>query len=225
VGKRIKGNSSTQPWTTVVGVVGDVHHFGLDHEVRPEWYISFLQGPPNTPLLALRTAGDPAAMAATVRAELRRIEPELVMYNFAPLEELLAGSMASRRHTLGLIGLFALISLALAAVGIYGVLAYGVTQRLREMAVRMALGARPADVLRLVVGEGMAMVAAGAVLGLIASVALARFLTGLLYGVSPLDLSSYAASVVLLVLVALLACYLPARRATRVDPVTALRHE
>ncbi len=225
VGKRIKVSSATQPWTTVVGVVGDVRHFGLDREVRPEMYISFLQGPPNSPLLALRTAGDPAAMAATVRAELRRLEPELVMYNVAPLEELLAGSMASRRHTLGLIGLFALVSLALAAVGIYGVLAYGVTQRLREMAVRMALGARPADVLRLVVGEGMSMVLTGAVLGLVASVALARFLTGLLYGVSPLDLSSYAAAVVLLMLVALLACYLPARRATRVDPVTALRHE
>jgi len=224
VGKRLRLTQSQQ-WTTVVGVVGDIRHFGLDHEVRPEMYISFLQGPPSTPLLALRTTGDPAALASAVRNELRGLEPELVIWNIAPLEELLAGSMASRRHTLGLIGLFALVALALAAVGIYGVLAYGVTQRMREMAVRMALGARPADVLRLVIGEGMRMVVAGAVLGLIGSVLLARFLTGLLYGVSPLDLSSYAASVVLLVLVALLACYVPARRATRVDPVTALRYE
>jgi putative ABC transport system permease protein len=219
---RITGADS---WRLIVGVVGDAHSAKLEVEPGPEMFYPFSQSP--YPLLSLmaRAAGDPEGLIAAVRGEIHSIDPDLPVSGMAPLDELVAGSIAPQRLNTFLIGLFSALAMTLAAVGIYGVMSYAVAQRTQEIGIRMALGARPRDALKLVVKQGMALALLGVAIGLAASFGLTRLLKTLLFGVSATDPVTFVVIPLLLTLIALLACYLPARRATKVDPLTALRRE
>jgi putative ABC transport system permease protein len=175
--------------------------------------------------LVLRTKVDPASMAPAVTAELRALDKSVPAPVARTLEERLSDSLAVRRFNLLLLGGFAALAVVLAGLGIYSVMAYAVTQRRREIGIRLALGARPLEVMKLVVGQGMALGLIGAALGLVGAFALTRLMKTLLFGVNPADPWTFAVTPVLLLSVALLACYLPARRAARIDPLLALRHE
>jgi predicted permease len=229
IGRRIR--ASTPRWFTVVGVVDDVRHDGLTAEVKGTWYAPRSQfdlatGAAIYPMtLVVRTAGDPAAWAAPVRAAIHAIDPRLPVSAVRPLAEVVAGAVAKQRFTAFFLLLCSALALALAAVGVYGVVRCRVGARSREIGLRMALGARPGQLLRGVVAQGMGPVAAGLAAGSIAALGLTRFLGGLLYGVAPQDLPTLAASVITLALVALAATWWPARRAARVDPLVVLREE
>jgi len=236
VGARMRLQCSCDSlWRTIVGVVGDVHHRGLTEDARPEMYIPQLQTFLTTPndsavlgramTLTVRTQGDPRRQAASVRRIVAEIDPGLAVSNVRTLEDVVSRSIAAPRFTAALIGVFALLALVLAAVGIYGVVSYVVAQRAAELGIRVALGAQAGDVLRLVVGQGMQPVAAGLAAGLLGALALSGALRRLLYGVGATDVSTYAVVTVVLGGVALLACWLPARRASRTDPMVALRAE
>ncbi|HEX8696734.1 MAG TPA: ABC transporter permease [Longimicrobium sp.] len=213
-----------QPPREIVGVVGDVRHRGLDEEAQPEFYVPYLQAPrPELHLVVRAAAADPARLAPAVRRAVREVAPDALVHETRTMDALLGRSVARRRfHTL-LLGSFALTALVLATLGIYGVTAYTVTQRTHEIGIRVALGARRGDVLRLVVGRGMAPALAGIALGLAGALAATRVMAGLLYGVGPGDPPVFAGVSLLLAATALAACYLPARRATGVDPAVALR--
>jgi len=223
IGKRLAIGG--QPWRTIVGVVGDVRHSSLDAEPRPQMYFSYLQDTLPFMSLAVRTTTDPASMVAALRSEIHAIDKDQPVFAIKTMNEVLARSVSQRRLYMTLLGIFAGIALLLAAVGIYGVMSYSVTQRTHEIGIRMALGARSSDVLRLVVGQGMTLALVGVVAGLIAALAMTRVIASLLYGVSATDPATFAIVSVVLTTVALLACYIPARRATKVDPMIALRHE
>jgi len=173
--------------------------------------------------IVVRTAGDPSRLANAARQQARELEPEAPVYLLATMDELVACSTATRRFSMLLVGGFALIALLLAAVGIYGVLSFAVSERRQEIGIRIALGARRFDILRLIVGQALALTGAGMLIGLTGSLLLTRFMTNLLYGVSPTDPRIMLLVAMALTLVALLACYIPARRATKVDPLVALR--
>jgi putative ABC transport system permease protein len=175
--------------------------------------------------LTVRTASDPAALAAAVRREVTALERNIPIYDVATMEQRLAGSVAARRFNLVLLGLFAALALALAGVGLYGVLAYGVSERTREIGVRMALGAHRRRVLALVIRQGLTLAAVGIAIGVVLAFACSRLLRTSLFGVTTTDPVTYVAIPLLLIVVALLSSYLPARRATRVDPLVALRVE
>ncbi|HEX8179602.1 MAG TPA: ABC transporter permease [Pyrinomonadaceae bacterium] len=212
-------------WLTIVGVVADMKRTDFNAEVRPETFFPHAQGGAGSMMLVVRTAGDPAALANLVRTQVRALDPDQPVYAVRTMDEQLSERRAQRRFNMLLLGLFAGLALALAAVGLYGVMAYTVTQRTHELAVRMALGARAADVFRLVVGRGMLLAAVGIAVGFAASLALTRLMTGLLFSVSATDPATYAAVSFLLASVALAGCLVPARRATKVDPMVALRYE
>ena len=209
----------------VVGVVGNVLHNGLGESVSLESYLAFPQNPWSYVGLAVRTHGDPGAVYGAVRSLVAQIDPELPVHDMRPMEQVVAETMASRRLTLWLVGAFAALAFALASVGIYGVMSYAVTERVHEIGVRMALGAQRRDVLRLVVGHGMRHAAIGLLLGSVAAFFAARAMTTLLFGIRPGDPLTYIGIAVVLALAALVACYIPARRATNVDPMVALRYE
>jgi predicted permease len=209
----------------VVGVVGNVLHNGLGESVSLESYLAFPQNPWSYVGLAVRTQGDPGAVYGAVRSLVAQIDPELPVHDMRPMEQVVAETMASRRLTLWLVGSFAALALVLASVGIYGVMSYAVTERVHEIGVRMALGAQRRDVLRLVVGHGMRHAAIGLVLGSVAAFFAAHAMTTLLFGIRPGDPLTYIGIAVVLALAALAACYIPARRATTVDPMVALRYE
>ena len=226
VGRRFKmGSNPETPWTTVVGVVGDLRHTGLDIEPAAEFYIWYEQGPPVAPFIVVRTQGDPAAMGETVRAELRALEKEMAVYDVRTMTEVMAASVASRRFVLILAVAFGLLALTLAAVGVYGVMALVVSERTQEMGIRLALGAEPVKVLLLVVRQGVTLAAAGIAIGFFAALMLTPMMAGQLFGIGAADPATLAGVPVLLLLVALVACVVPARRAMRVEPVTALRYE
>ncbi|PYU47828.1 MAG: hypothetical protein DMG53_08075 [Acidobacteria bacterium] len=209
----------------VVGVVGNVLHNGLGESVSLESYLAFPQNPWSYVGLAVRTHGDPGAVYGAVRSLVEQIDPELPVHDMRPMEQVVAETMASRRLTLWLVGAFAALAFVLASVGIYGVMSYAVTERVHEIGVRMALGAQRRDVLRLVVGHGMRHAAIGLLLGSVAAFLAARAMTTLLFGIRPGDPLTYIGIALVLALAALLACYIPARRATSVDPMVALRYE
>jgi putative ABC transport system permease protein len=222
LGKRMIISGKTR---AIAGVVGDVKHSALDEEAKAEFYLPMAQSTRRNLSLAVRASGDPVQMVAAVRGQVRAADKEIPIFNLQIMERLVDKSVALRRFNMLLLGVFALVGLALAAVGLYGVISYTVTQRTREIGVRMALGAQRADVLRLVVGEGMKLVLIGALLGLGGALALTRLMKSLLFSVSSTDPLTFIVIAALLLGVALLACWIPARQATKVDPMIALRHE
>jgi putative ABC transport system permease protein len=214
----------------IVGVVSDVKDYGLDAEVKPEVYIPYSQsGQPYAQYSALtlvvRTSSNPASLTGAVRGVVRSIDKDQPIYNIKTMQDVLSESVAQRLFNMFLIGIFAVVALILAAVGIYGVIAYSVAQRTHEIGVRMALGAQPFDVVKLVIGQGMFQALMGVVIGLVGAFALTRVIASLLYGISPLDPATFTGLSILLMIVALMACYIPARRAARINPIIALREE
>jgi putative ABC transport system permease protein len=227
LGKRIKngGPTSTRPWLLIVGVVRDVRHLALEAEPRPQVYMSYLQNTWTSMAVVIRSASEPASLAAAVRNAVWEVDKEQPVTDVKSMEQYFSASVARRRFNMILLAVFAGVALALAAVGIYGVMSYSVTQRTQEIGIRMALGAKQADVLKMVVRQGMIPALAGVAAGLGAGLALTRLMSSLLYGVSATDLITFAAVPLTLLGVALGACFVPARRATHVDPVIALRRE
>ncbi|MCI0387431.1 MAG: ABC transporter permease [Acidobacteria bacterium] len=227
IGKRVTyGLPGPQPdWHEIIGVVGDVRHLTLDAEPDPRAYDLFGQSGGRAMFVVIRTTGDPSDVTALALNQVRELDPEVPVYEMTTLSELLARSAAPRSFSMLLVGGFALIALALAAVGIYGVLSYSVSQRTPEIGIRLALGAQTSDVLRLTVVQGMKPVLIGIAIGVVAAIALTRLTSKLLYGVSATDLVTYTGVASLLAVVALVACYIPARRATKVDPMVALRYQ
>ncbi|HVG29684.1 MAG TPA: ABC transporter permease [Pyrinomonadaceae bacterium] len=227
VGKRVdeQGSLSPKGFMTVVGVVASVRHASLDAEPKPTMYVSSRQSPWHTMVLAVRGKADPSSLAAAVRREVAAVDPDQPVSDVQTFEQVFTRAVAPQRFNSTLLAAFAALAMILAAVGIYGVIAYTVSQRAHEMGVRIALGARTADILRLVVGQAMSLTLAGVGLGLVASLALTRTMRGLLFEVSANDPAVFASVSLLLGAVALAASVVPARRATKVDPVIALRYE
>ncbi|MGB0035289.1 MAG: ABC transporter permease [Candidatus Acidiferrales bacterium] len=216
---------SQAPWMTVIGVVGNIKSDGFDAPIASHIYFPVTQNPPYSSVIFLRSGGDPVALTEAIRREVQAVDPSLPVFGVRTMDEVITKSLAERRFALELLGVFAVVALLLAAIGIYGVMAYSVSQRTHEIGIRMALGAQPSDILRMTIGGGMILVAFGLVSGLVGSAILTRFLRSMLFSVTPTDPFTYAAIPVLLAAVAMLACYIPARRATRVDPLVALREE
>ena len=227
VGKQVKFARPNEPgdMETIVGVVRDEKQDSLSAEAKPEAYKSHLQEAQSDMTLVVRTAGDPRSLIGAVREEIRAMDKDLPPFDIKTMDELMYESLARERFTTLLLIVFAGLALLLAAVGIYGVMSYTVTRRTHEIGIRMALGAANRDVLRLVIKQGMGLAAAGIAVGILGAWALTRLMASLLYGVSATDPLTFAAIALLLMGVALLACYLPARRATKVDPMIALRYE
>ncbi len=228
VGQRLRIYGWEDSAWTVVGVAGDVKTAGLDEPARPTIYYSHLQGPANRMSMVARgSLADPAALIPAMQREVRAVDPMLAVYSAETMREHIARSQAvsSRRYLLVLLGAFAMVALLLTIIGVYGVIAYTVTQRTREIAVRIALGAKHAEVVRLVLGGGLRLVAGGIAIGTLGALALTRTLGALLFGVSPGDAWTYGLVSTLLVMITVAASYFPARRATRLDPATALRAE
>jgi putative ABC transport system permease protein len=222
IGARISSDGG-ETWDLVVGVVGDVKQYGLETEPADEMYYSFLQQPLLSNELLLRTLGDPLQLRGSVREAVRAIDPEQPVADFRTLEQVRSESLASPRLTTVLLVLFGLLALVIAATGIGGVIAFSVGQRTREIGVRMALGAERRVILGMVLKQAMSLVLAGLSLGVLGALALSRLVGGLLFGVAPTDPVTFAAVALVLVLVATLACFVPARRAATVDPLVALR--
>jgi predicted permease len=223
LGRGLDIGNGTDGYYRIVGVVGNVHHEGLDAAPQPTMYVPFTQDVFSSMSVLVRTGGEPSAFAATARRVVAQIDASLPAFAMSPLADVADASLAERRFALLLLSLFAAMALFLAAVGLYGVVSYAVSQRTREIGLRLAIGAQPADVLRMVLGTGMTLVAIGIAAGLAGALALSRTVTSMLFDVTPFDPVSYAATVLLLLAVAAVACYLPARRAMAVDPLESLR--
>ncbi|HEV1992894.1 MAG TPA: ABC transporter permease [Candidatus Acidoferrum sp.] len=209
----------------IIGVVGDVHQMGLDTAPEPTVYWPHPELVYSGMTILVRTSNDPFALASAARTELQQLDPELPLAGVATMDQLLADSLSRSRFTMLLLGIFSAVALVLAAVGIYGLIAYSVTQRTQELGIRIALGAQRRDVLRLVLAQGTRLTLLGVAVGVLAALAFSRLLATLLFGVSATDPLTFAGVAGLLAFVALLACFIPARRATRVDPIVALRYE
>ena len=228
VGKRIStatSNGQQTQWQTIVGVVGSVRHLGLDVEPRPEVYYHTSSNPPFGPVIVIRTTSDPQRLISLARAKVRELDKQVPISNVNTMDQLVAQSVAQRRFGMFLVGIFAALALVLAVVGIYGVVSYSVAQRTQEIGVRMALGASALDVLKLVLKNGMSLALIGVGVGLAGAFGVTRLMVAMLFDVKPTDVATFAIVSVGLILVALLACYVPARRAMKVDPLVALRYE
>ncbi len=226
VGKRIKvGPAENEPWLTIVGVAADVHNVGLESQPGFATYEPHTQRPWSTMNVLVRTAIDPLSVVSSVRGEIRAAGGDLPVYNIGTMRERISRSVSTRRFNTVLLGIFAAVALLLAAVGLYGVITYSVSHRRRELGIRIALGAERRDIIGLVVRQAAGLIATGVAIGLLASAGLTHFLARVLFAVSPLDPATFIAVSVLLSLVAAAASYVPARRATRVNPIHALRAE
>jgi predicted permease len=217
------GPNPNGPWTTIVGVIGDVRHGGLEELPQPEMYITYQQGPPVGPFIVLRTTGDPALLAETVRAEARRIDKNLPIYDMRTMSTLRSESVATRRFILLIVGAFGALALGLAAIGVYGVMSLIVSERTREVGVRLALGAEPSQLLTMIVGQAAKLAAIGVVIGLAVALPLAPFLDSQLYGIQSFDPMTFVSVPIVLLAIAALAALVPARKAMRIDPLAALR--
>jgi putative ABC transport system permease protein len=235
LGKRMRFQRNNEPWREIVGVVRHVTHYGLEEHARGEVYHPWLQVTQTMDKLdfhylramdfTVKTAGEPNSYLPAIKAELRKVDNDLPLGNVITLEELLRHRTATRRFNLGLISAFALLALALSAVGLYGVMSYGVNQRTAEIGIRMAIGAQPKDVLKLILREGLILAVIGTLFGAAGALALTRFLSSVLFGVSATDPTIYLSAAALLLAVAISACVWPARRAAAVQPLEALRYE
>jgi predicted permease len=227
LGKRLRTGgidaSADAPWITVVGIVGNIKQDALDADSRMALYFPHTQSPSRGLTLVVRSAGDPAALTTAVRKEIHDLDPDLPVYNVRTMEQRVDESLARRRFSTLLLTIFAALASGLAAVGIYGVVAFLVAQGTREMGIRMALGATPRGIGLLVVRHGLVMACTGLVLGVTAALALTRLMRSLLFGIAPTDVVTYALVSGLVALTALAASYLPARRAARLDPMRSLR--
>jgi len=227
IGNHIKlgGRDSTRPWLSIVGIAGDVRDTRLESDARPCVYVPYPQFPSSGMTLVVRAGFDPRTLISTIRDEVWAVDEDQPVTDAKTMDQYVADSVSPRRSGALLLSIFASLALVLASVGVYGVMAYSVTQRVHEIGIRVALGAQSSDVIKLVVGRGMALVLAGVMIGLAAALALTRLMTSLLYGVSATDPMTFGVVSVLLVAVASAAIYIPARRATKVDPMIALRCE
>ncbi len=224
IGKRV-GYGRPDGWREIIGVLGDVKHFGLNQDARPAMFLPNNQSPARGLFLVVRSGSDQLNLAASVRREVSALDKNLAVANVRTMDRVVAESIAPQRFTLLLLGVFAALAMLLAAAGIYGVVSYSVTNRTQEIGIRMALGAQTRDVLRLIVGQGMLLTLCGVGIGLIGAVALTRFMSSLLFGVSTTDPLTFGVVSLVLIAVAWFACLLPARRAAKVDPMIALRYE
>lgn len=223
IGKRLKAGSPN--WVTIVGVVGDVRQSGLTQPARSELFWCSLQAPRSAMSMVVRNASEPTALTSAVRAEVQALDSNLPIHNVKTMETVIAESVADRRLNMLLLGIFAGVALILALIGIYSVMSYTTTQSTREIGIRMALGAQPLDVLKLIVGQGAVLSLVGVALGLVVAFGLTRLMASLLFGVTATDPLTFAGVPVILMAVSLVACYLPARRAIKIDPMIALRYE
>ena len=212
-------------WRTVVGVVGDVRYRGFGEESRPEIHVPEIQSPIGSMAIVMRTESDPLTFHAAAQKTVQSLDRDLPIFRVRTLEDLMDSSVATRRFQMLVLGGFAVAALVLAVTGLYGVMAHWVGRRTQELGVRMALGARPRDLLRLVIGEGLRLAMCGVVLGAGGGFAMTRLLARLLFGVRPTDPSIFAMNALALLVVAAAASYIPARRAARIDPLAAIRHE
>jgi putative ABC transport system permease protein len=226
VGKRVTFDDPRKDpkWTTIVGVVGDVRHRGMDEPARPEFYQPHAQVPYRAMILAVRSSQNPKALISTIRRELSSMDPDLPIAHVRTVDEIVSDSIAPRRLSVLLLGVFAAIALVLAAIGMYGVMSYLVAQRTHEIGVRMALGAQRSDVLKMILSRGAMLVLAGTGLGLVLAFLGTRALASLLYGVGAFDAVTFLTVTVVLGAIALLASYIPAFRAAKADPMIALTH-
>jgi len=229
IGKRFTfGHPSAKnapKWCTIVGVVGDTKLYGLANPARLEVYVPLRQHPASEMTLLVKSGADPATLTSAIREAVQSIDKDQPLFAISTMKELVSNSVATRRMTLVLLGLFSGLALVLGAIGIYGVISYSVAQRTHEIGIRMALGAPRRDVFRLVVGQGLKLAGIGITIGVVAAFGLARLMSSLLYGISVTDFETFAGVSILLAFVAFVACYIPARRAMRVDPIIALRYE
>lgn len=226
MGHRVSiGDPKAGPWRTIVGIVGDVRHFSLDEAPTLQMYVPQSQVTDSFLVLTVRTPSEPQALMPAVRGVLRELDPGVPVYDVATLGEVVDRSVAQRRFVMQLLGAFAVLALLLATIGLYGVVSYMVAQRTREVGLRVALGAAPGDIFRLILGSGMQTVAVGMAVGLAATLVTARFLGALLFGVEPHDPVTLGTASGILTLVAVLAHLVPAVRALGIDPSIALRME
>jgi putative ABC transport system permease protein len=227
VGHRLKpgGRASNAPWFTVVGVVGNIKSDGFDQPDQPHVYVPIFQRPGYAMAVYLQTDLDPLTFAKTLREQVQAVDPNLPVFGERSMESVVSDSLGQRRFAMQVVALFGVLALLLASIGIYGVMAYSVNQRTREIGIRVALGASRGAIMGWVLRQGLVLIVVGVTTGLLAAFGLMRLLRSLLFGVAATDLVTYTALAAVLAVVALVACYIPARRATRIDPLVALRHE
>jgi putative ABC transport system permease protein len=224
VGQHIRtGPNANGPWTTIVGVIGDIRHGGLEEAPQPEMYINYLQGPPVSPFIVLRTTGDPSLLAETVRAEARRMDKNLPIYDMRTMSTLRSEAVSTRRFILLIVGAFGVLALGLAAIGVYGVMSLIVSERTREVGVRLALGAEPTRLLGMIVGQAAKLAAIGVAVGVLVALPLSPLLDSQLFGVASFDPLTFVVVPLTLLVIAALAALMPAWKAMRIDPLMALR--